>query len=69
MIRLPTALIEAGLSATMLLQVHDELIFEVPDKEVEDTKVMVKKVMEGAAHLDVPLVVDAGSGANWAEAH
>ena len=53
----------------MLLQVHDELIFEVPDKEVEDTKAVVKKVMENAAHLDVPLVVDAGSGANWGEAH
>ncbi|MBT4741330.1 MAG: DNA polymerase I, partial [Rhodospirillaceae bacterium] len=69
MIRLPAALADADLSATMLLQVHDELIFEVPDKEVEDTKAVVKQIMEGAAHLDVPLVVDAGSGANWAEAH
>lgn len=69
MIRLPNSLSEAGLSATMLLQVHDELIFEVPDKEVEDTKAVVTKIMESAAHLDVPLVVDAGSGANWAEAH
>ena len=69
MIRLPKALNIAGLSAKMLLQVHDELIFEVPDKEVDDTTALVKQVMEGAAHLDVPLVVDAGAGANWAEAH
>lgn len=69
MIRLPKALNTAGLSAKMLLQVHDELIFEVPDKEVDDTTALVKQVMEGAAHLDVPLVVDAGAGANWAEAH
>ena len=69
MIRLPDALENKGLSAKMLLQVHDELIFEVPHKEVDDTTALVKQVMEGAAHLDVPLVVDAGSGANWAEAH
>ncbi len=69
MIRLPTALERAGLKATMLLQVHDELIFEVPDQEVADTKTLVEQVMENAAQLDVPLVVDAGSGANWAEAH
>ena len=69
MIRLPKALNIAGLSAKMLLQVHDELIFEVPDKEVDDTTALVKQVMEGATHLDVPLVVDAGAGANWAEAH
>lgn len=69
MIRLPKALEQAGLSAKMLLQVHDELIFEVPNKEVDDTTALVRQVMEGAAHLDVPLVVDAGAGSNWAEAH
>jgi DNA polymerase-1 len=69
MIRLPRQLTEAGLKAEMLLQVHDELIFEVPDAEVEKTKAVVKKVMEGAAHLDVPLVVDTGTGASWATAH
>lgn len=69
MIRLPNALKEAGLGATMLLQVHDELIFEVPEKEADDTIALVKKVMEGSAHLDVPLVVDAGAAPNWAEAH
>jgi DNA polymerase I len=69
MIKLPAALKAAKLQADMLLQVHDELIFEVPDDEIEATKVVVKKVMESAAHLSVPLVVEAGSGRNWDEAH
>jgi DNA polymerase-1 len=69
MIRLPDALNEAGLKARMLLQVHDELIFEVPDKELDATGDLVASVMSGAAHLDVPLIVDTGSGANWDEAH
>ena len=53
----------------MLLQVHDELLFEVPDKEIDKTKDVARKVMEGAATLSVPLVVDTGVGANWAAAH
>jgi len=69
MIRLPNALTDAKLSARMLLQVHDELIFEVPNKELDDTKALVAGVMSDAAHLDVPLVVDTGHGANWDEAH
>ncbi len=69
MIRLPGALAGAGLRAKMLLQVHDELVFEAPKKEVEATAELVARVMEGAATLDVPLVVDTGSGANWDEAH
>jgi len=69
MIRLPGALDDAGLKARMLLQVHDELIFEVPDKELEATSELVTSVMSGAAHLDVPLIVDTGSGSNWDEAH
>jgi DNA polymerase-1 len=69
MIRLPGALEKAGLKATMLLQVHDELIFEVPVGEISDTLPVVRKVMEGAARLDVPLVVDTGLGDNWDEAH
>jgi len=69
MIRLPSALEDASLDARMLLQVHDELVFEVPKKEVFKTISLVKKVMENAAHLDVPLVVDAGSGPTWADAH
>ena len=69
MVRLPNALKDAGLSADLLLQVHDELVFEVPDREVDATKKLVKRVMEEAAHLTVPLVVDVGVGANWGEAH
>ncbi|NOX73305.1 MAG: DNA polymerase I [Alphaproteobacteria bacterium] len=71
MIRMPDAI--AHLPARMLLQVHDELIFEVPEGAVAETTEVVRGVMEGAAmpavQLDVPLVVDAGQGANWAEAH
>jgi len=69
MVRLPAALEAAGLAARMLLQVHDELIFEVPDAETEATAAVVKAVMEGAARLDVPLVVDTGIAQSWDEAH
>ena len=69
MIRMPAALEAAGLRARMLLQVHDELIFEVPDDEVEATAPVVKAVMEGAAHRSVPLVVDTGVADSWADAH
>ena len=69
MIRIPSALAAAGLGAKMLLQVHDELIFETPENELEDTAALVKRVMENAAHLDVPLVVQTGAGASWHEAH
>ncbi|MBC8130225.1 MAG: DNA polymerase I, partial [Rhizobiaceae bacterium] len=73
MIRMEGALAEAKLSARMLLQVHDELVFEVPDEEVEATIPVVRAVMEGAADprvaLSVPLVVDARAAANWDEAH
>ncbi|MEM1345905.1 MAG: DNA polymerase I [Pseudomonadota bacterium] len=73
MIRIPDALSGAGLSARMLLQVHDELLFEVAKPEVEATVEAVRAVMEAAClpavALDVPLVVDAGQGASWAEAH
>ncbi|MCL4109687.1 UNVERIFIED_CONTAM: hypothetical protein GTU68_018414 [Idotea baltica] len=71
MIRMPKAI--ERLPAKMLLQVHDELIFEVEETAVEETISVVKSVMEGAADpavkLDVPLIVDAGQGANWAQAH
>ncbi|MBT3361851.1 MAG: DNA polymerase I [Rhodospirillales bacterium] len=69
MLRVPPALADAGLSARMLLQVHDELVFEVPDGELDATTALVTQVMENAAELSVPLVVDTGTGATWAEAH
>lgn len=67
MIALPGVLREAGLNARMLLQVHDELIFEVPEDEIEKTVPIVKSVMESAMTLDVPLVCDARAGDNWGE--
>ncbi len=69
MVRLPRALREAGLSARMLLQVHDELVFEVPVAEVEATTAVVKDIMESVATLRVPLSVEVGTGQSWAEAH
>jgi len=53
----------------MIMQVHDELIFEVPEAKLEAVSAKIKTIMESAADLDVPLVVDLGSGANWDEAH
>ena len=73
MIRMPDALKSAKLSARMLLQVHDELIFEVPEAEAEKTAKLVAKVMvsacEPALTLSVPLEVDARAADNWDEAH
>jgi DNA polymerase-1 len=69
MIRIPAALSAAGLGARMVLQVHDELLFEVPADQAEMTRDTVVRVMEGAARLDVPLVVDTGIGETWDDAH
>ena len=73
MIRMQPALDEAKLSARMLLQVHDELVFEVPENEIEETGAVVKRVMETATYpaleLGVPLTVDVGTGENWDQAH
>ena len=69
MIPMQGALKAEGLGARMLLQVHDELVFEVPETEVEETGAVVTQVMESAAHLDVPLTVDIGTGTSWADAH
>ncbi|HEX2716989.1 MAG TPA: DNA polymerase I, partial [Gemmatimonadaceae bacterium] len=67
MIRIHRALRERRLQSTMLLQVHDELVFEAPPEELETLKSMVTEEMEHAAELSVPLVVDIGTGANWLE--
>ncbi len=73
MIRIEPELEQAKLKAQMLLQVHDELIFEVPEAEVKDTITIVKSVMQDAPHpavsLHVPLQVDARAAGNWDEAH
>ena len=55
--------------AHMILTVHDELVFEVPRQEVEAATTRIREVMESVMQLDVPLVVDVGTGSNWAEAH
>jgi DNA polymerase-1 len=55
--------------ARMILTVHDELVFEVPEAHVEEASRRIKEEMEGALKLDVPLLVEVGSGANWNEAH
>jgi DNA polymerase-1 len=57
------------LAAQMLLQVHDELVFEVPLVELEAVKSLVAAEMERALQLDVPIKVDVGVGRNWFEAH
>ncbi len=73
MARMPEALAKKKLKAKMLLQVHDELIFEAPDAEVEKTKTVVTAVMEKASlpaiQLSVPLTVDARAAQNWDAAH
>ncbi len=69
MIRVPPALARAGLAARMLLQVHDELVFEVPQREIEATAALIRREMAGVARLTVPLVVDVGWSDNWADAH
>jgi DNA polymerase-1 len=67
MIRIDQALRARTLETKMLLQVHDELVFEVPERELEAASALVKYEMEHAAELSVPLVVDLGSGRNWLE--
>ena len=67
MIRLDEALAET--EAQMLLQVHDELLVEAPEDACDEIAATMKSIMEGAIELDVPLKVDVGIGANWAEIH
>ena len=69
MIHIARRLKAEGRRSRMLLQIHDELIFEVPENEIETIKRLVREEMEGAMSLAVPLKVDIGIGANWSEAH
>jgi DNA polymerase-1 len=68
MINLDKALTDAGLSTRMLLQVHDEIVLEVPMAELETVKAMVKETMESAIQLSVPLIADENEGETWYEA-
>ncbi len=73
MVAMPPALAAGGLGARMLLQVHDELVFEVPEGEVDATTAVVRRVMENAhrplVELSVPLGVEVGTGVSWGDAH
>lgn len=68
MLDVAKAFAEEGVQAEMLLQIHDELLFECPPEEVERVEAIVRRCMENALALDVPLVVDVGHGASWADA-
>jgi len=65
MIRIDAALNEQGLKSRMTLQVHDELVFEIPEKELEATRTLVREQMENVHPLAVPLLVEVGVGQNW----
>ena len=69
MIDIDRALSEGGFKTKMLLQVHDELLFEVPEEEIEPIKALIKEKMESAMKTKVPLIVEVGVGNNWLEAH
>ena len=58
-----------GLGAKLIMQVHDELVLEVPEAELERVRAEIPGLMSGVAQLKVPLVVDVGSGQNWEKAH
>ena len=69
MIAVQNWLEESGARAKLIMQVHDELVLEVPDAEIEGTKENVRSLMQSVAKLDVPLVADVGVGENWDKAH
>ena len=69
MVKLQNELQARQMKTKMLLQVHDELVFEVPQDEIEQARTLIKDVMENIVHLSVPLVVEIGTGKNWKEAH
>ncbi len=68
MIRLHAALARSGRRASLLLQVHDELILEAEEGAVVDTENLTREIMEGVATLRAPLVANVGAGRSWAEA-
>ncbi|MCO6495182.1 MAG: DNA polymerase I [Bacteroidetes bacterium] len=69
MINIDRKLNDSGLHSKMILQVHDELLFEIPNNEIDPTKLLVKQEMENAMKLNVPVLVEVGIGNNWLEAH
>jgi len=69
MVDIDREITKRSLQSRMLIQVHDELVFEVPEKEKEDLTGLVRRCMENAMHFEVPLRVNIASGKNWEEAH
>ena len=69
MVKIDSELINRNLKTEMILQIHDELVFNVPNSEIEIVKELVKTEMENAVKLNVPLIADIGTGQNWLEAH
>ena len=69
MIRMEKALLDQKMVSRMLLSVHDEILFEVPEKELDDLMTLARKIMETVFDLKVPLKVNMDVGSNWAEAH
>lgn len=69
MVRLARLIKSGELNAKMLLQVHDELVFEVPEQDADAVSAIIKREMEAVAQLSVPLIVETGTAKNWAEAH
>ncbi|MDR1865134.1 MAG: DNA polymerase I [Bacteroidales bacterium] len=69
MIRIREIFIRRGLQSKMILQVHDELVFDVPKAEAEEVKAIVREEMENAYPISIPLTVETGTGCNWLEAH
>jgi DNA polymerase-1 len=65
MIKVDNALHDAGLKTQLIMQIHDELLFEAPEAEVKQAEEIIKREMESAADMDVPLVVEIGAGTNW----
>jgi DNA polymerase-1 len=69
MIQMAKALEDRGMRSKMILSVHDEIIFDVPEAETSDLIALARKIMEGVHPLKVPLKVNFGTGDNWALAH
>ena len=69
MINISREISENKMKSRMIMQVHDELVFEVHEDELDKMKLIVKEKMESAIQLNVPVVVEIGTGTNWEEAH
>jgi len=69
MVKVQQVIDEKKLATKMIMQVHDELVFEVPESEIDWVRHEVPRLMAGVAHLKVPLLAEVGVGANWDKAH